>query len=398
MTIAPLGLNSSVIRRPPRARESTLTVCTGCEEHSGSISKRIGSLVHDEAHLLWQQTEFGAPHTVPHPPQFFGSVVSSVQAPAQQEDAYVTPPSDPTPSLQAFPHFPQFSGSSFRFVHPAPQHDWFCVHPGDPHAHVEPFVHTPPQHTEPDAQTCPHEPQLEELSWSFTHVPLQHVSPAAQALPHLPQLLLSVFGFVQAFPDGLSQQIWFNVHVGEQAHVEPVWHAPLQQTEPAEQTIPQPPQLLLLSLVSVQVPLQHVPPFWHRLPHLPQFSLSLLRLEHPVPQHDWFCEQPGLPQSHVVPLVHFPLQHTEPDAHCLPQAPQLLLLSARSTQDPLQQASLLPQTLPHLPQFVGSLLRFSQTSPALVVQQVKVSPHEPLQAHVVPTLQKPPQHTKPAAH
>jgi hypothetical protein len=65
---------------------------------------------------------------------------------------------------------------------------------------------------------------------------------------------------------------------------------PPEQTSPLAHFTPQPPQLMLLLVVSTQappqscwpvahahVPLVHVSPFWQTVPHAPQFALSLVR-------------------------------------------------------------------------------------------------------------------------
>ncbi len=168
-------------------------------------------------------------------------------------------------------------------------------------------AHTPKQQMSVPEHLRPQAPQL---NWSLlrsVHVPLQHVRPLAQTFPQAPQLLLSVRRLVSQPSAGLvlqsanpELQLAITQVPLEQAMValapEQTWPQlpqlltlllmlvsqpsawlPLQSAKPelqpaitqvplvqamvalaAEQTWPQPPQLLTLLLVFTQVPLQAV--------------------------------------------------------------------------------------------------------------------------------------------
>ena len=113
--------------------------------------------------------EAPAGHTVPHPPQLFGSVPVSVHVPEQLVCPAVgqvhTPAAQMSPAGHAFPHAPQL----FRSVLGS--------------------THVPPQSIVPGAHR-------------LTHVPPLHVLPAGHVTPHAPQLFTSVWKFVQS--DGLG--------------------------------------------------------------------------------------------------------------------------------------------------------------------------------------------------
>jgi len=152
------------------------------------------------------------------------------------------------------------------------------------------------------------------------------------------------------------------------------WQAPLAQTFPFPQMLPQAPQLLGSLSVRVQVLLQRLPPLAHShlafkhfeeasqvSPQAPQFPPSALRSTH-WPLQFW------KPEGHT----HAPPEQVFPPPQVRPQAPQLSGSLRRSTQlSPQaengawhwetqalawQKGAPLPQMLPHLPQLLGSLV------------------------------------------
>jgi hypothetical protein len=50
----------------------------------------------------------------------------------------------------------------------------------------------PPEHTSPDAQTCPQVPQLLTLVWRLTHDVPHRVKPVLQVKPHVPAVHVAV--------------------------------------------------------------------------------------------------------------------------------------------------------------------------------------------------------------
>lgn len=90
-------------------------------------------LVNPDAHWMshWPATQraeplAGAGHALPQPPQFAALVEVSTQLPEQSVVVPVhpvvqEPPEQVCPTVHAFPHFPQFDGSTVRSTH-APLH------------------------------------------------------------------------------------------------------------------------------------------------------------------------------------------------------------------------------------------------------------------------------------
>jgi hypothetical protein len=210
----------------------------------GDAAAAVPAPVHDPP---TQQSP--AAQTVPHAPQFLGSVGRSVHTPPQTapEQAPHEPFVHDSLGPQCLPHAPQFVGSQFMSGQ-KPSH---CMPAG--HA-----WHDEPVQVSVAAQRLPHAPQLlvshlkltqESLApptpWQTVlplvqhepQAPSTHVSPAPQALPHAPQLPTSDFRSTQAPPQVAPRQDE---------------HAPSLQDEPSAQALPQAPQLIGSDLVSVQ--------------------------------------------------------------------------------------------------------------------------------------------------
>jgi hypothetical protein len=153
-------------------------------------------------------------------------------------------------------------------------------------------------------------------------------------------------------------------------------HAPLLQLRPCAHALPQAPQFFGSVILLVQ-PLQQsgVAPE-HCVPHAPQFSASVAVLLHIPPQH---VSAPlhGAPQPpQFSPSVRG-------STHCPPQI-------SRGAGQPFEQAPSthafpVPQSLPQLPQFFGSLFVFVHTAPHAVALPGHVhtpSTHEAPFGHV----------------
>jgi hypothetical protein len=140
---------------------------------------------------------------------------------------------------------------------------------------------------------------------------------------HVPQFKTSVCRSTHA----LSQLVSCAGHEALQA--------PFEQTGlAAGHTAPQPPQLLGSLWVAVQMPLHRKPPFAHAhspfkqvvpleqsASQPPQFTLSVCRSTHALPQR--FC-----PAGHG---AQTPPEQPNPAGHALPQPPQLSTSSCVST-------------------------------------------------------------------
>jgi hypothetical protein len=104
------------------------------------------------------------------------------------------------------------------------------------------------------------------------------------------------------------------------------------------QELPQRPQLLKSSDRLLQVPLQHVWPELHTVPHAPQFDVLARRSTQLPPQQ--VCP---LPQSLLLSHMQRPPRHTKLAGQAWPQAPQCWVLLVRFASQPLLA---LPSQLP----------------------------------------------------
>ena len=124
-------------------------------------------------------------HAVPpepaQPPQLFGSVVGSVQAPAHTTSPVGqvhAPLLHVAPVAHTLPHVMQLFGSLLRFVHTGGTSLRQAVF-GE--LHVE--LHTPELQVWSDPHLLVHVPQLFGSVWRFTHEPPQLSWPLAQQMP-----------------------------------------------------------------------------------------------------------------------------------------------------------------------------------------------------------------------
>jgi hypothetical protein len=92
------------------------------------------------------------------------NVIWSLQPPAMQT----------LPPVQTVPHVPQFEGSVVVSTHVPP-------HPVFPGAQHKPLLHVAPA-----VQTVPHAPQLLESELRSRHAPPQFVVPPPHVRPHTP--------------------------------------------------------------------------------------------------------------------------------------------------------------------------------------------------------------------
>ncbi len=235
----------------------------------------------------------------------------TVQAPLAQPLAAVLG------NAQAFVHDPQLAGSIETL---AQYSDGTVPHvvSGVP----QDAVQSPCEHTCPEAQVCPHDPQLRLSVWVFTSQPsagmwLQSKYPDAHAFTaqapdvhtdvalgrlharaHAPQLALSVLRFA-------SQP------------VDARWS---QSAKPMAQVVTaQAPAAQVLTVA------------WARLqtvPHIPQLAGSLAKLA----QYEGGPAQIASGVAQVVP--QWPPEQTWPEGQVVPQAPQLALSAWVFTSQP----------------------------------------------------------------
>jgi hypothetical protein len=176
------------------------------------------------------------PQALSHAPQWAALVATSTHEPSHNEpwpQAHA-PFVQTAPGTQTVPQAPQFWGSVVRSVQAAP-------HVVNPEAQL--VAHRPPAQTCPGAQGAPQAPQLAASLPMFTHRPLQSVVPTGQTqapdehcfaplqdAPHAPQFCESLERSTQAPVHTLSG-------AGQAALHEPAWH-----TVPELQTVEHPPQ------------------------------------------------------------------------------------------------------------------------------------------------------------
>src|SRR5207245_1397048 len=125
-----------------------------------------------------------------------------------------------------------------------------------PHS-VRPGVqlHTPPLHEVPPTQAFPHAPQSRLSQQVATQPPLHATSPAGQDFWQVPPAHTSAGGQADLHFPQWSALDCKSTHEPEQATVPPGHtHAPAAQNEPPVHCTPQPPQSLVLELVSTQLP------------------------------------------------------------------------------------------------------------------------------------------------
>jgi len=194
-----------------------------------------------------------AGHTVPQTPQFFESVSTFVQTAPHRlgvaEGQRQAPPVQAWADGQAFPQVPQL----FRSVEVFAQ---TCPVPAGQTVRGELHTQAAPLQVNPTLQEFPHPPQFAAFVSRSTQVPVagspggQRVMslalvdglqrqpgapptapqvPSPQACPQAPQLFESVEVFAQASPQGVSPAVWH-------------WHEPAWQLAPAMQLLPQRPQ------------------------------------------------------------------------------------------------------------------------------------------------------------
>jgi hypothetical protein len=172
-----------------------------------------------------------------------------------------------------------------------------------------------------------------------THWPPTQLAPDGQGTLQAPQLSGSLVRLTQELP-----------HVArptppstEPPSTEPLvpqvtLQLPWEQTSPAGQAFPHPPQLFGSLCVSTQLPLHLAPPLahwheppWHVVPapqtvsHPPQLELSDVSSTQKPPQSDWPPLQLHIPPTHGTALPQE-----------LPQVPQLFGSLVSSTQEPPQ--------------------------------------------------------------
>ena len=247
-------------------------------------------------------------------------------------------------------------------------------------------------------------PQWLASFWVSTQAPLQLVRPGPQIKSHS-LLLQTSFGaqtFAQA-PQLLGLEVK-STQTPLQLVSAPQSQAPLRQLWPGPQTLKQLPQLAGSLSGLTHTPLQSIRGAAHWLTHLALMHSSLVphaRLQS--------LQCIGLVLTSTQLLPHFfrppeqkptqaPVWQSCPDAHCFPQAPQLLasvsvlvqtlphdLAGGRQPHVPLLQLSIPAQTMGQVPQCSLSVWRFTQLPPQSESGAVQV----PAQTPVLQTLPVP---------
>ncbi len=277
--------------------------------------------------------------TAPHWPQFLASLVVSTQAfaqfvwPAPQTTVHA-PATHDFPAGHAVPQVPQLPGSESRRTQALP-------HGEKGAAQVMP--HRLPWQTAPPlggtGHALPQPPQLPAFEVVSTQAPLQEMVPVGhrsrhwppeQALfaPHFtpqpPQLFGSIPVAMQALPQRVSPALQLKSQV------------PRAQTATASagatQALPQAPQFIGSAFPSTQALPQSERLLGHALLQAPatQLTLPALGLAHAFVQAPQWAElelrSMQAPLQFVVPagqtVVHMLAEHTCPDGHVVPQAPQ----------------------------------------------------------------------------
>jgi hypothetical protein len=349
-------------------------------QFSGSVSVLTHALLHSvvlpvhwDTHIpFWQKGVF-PPHGIPIPPQFWGSVMGSMQAPLTRMSPGLQthwPPPQISVSPHWLPHEPQSLGSIIVSTQLLPH---AVKPPVQPHT---PLVHTP----KTGSQLFPQPPQWSTSVDTSTHWPPQAIRPGGQT--HTPDVQVALVGhWLSHMP-----QFW----VSEERSAQPIagpqstlpggqMHAP-ETHVPLPQEVPHAPQLFVSVLRSahtpsftqatvfggqgVHIPETHIWPMRHGLSHAPQLFMSEDRSAQPFGQ----ATSPGL-------QVHAPAMQLAPGGQSFPHMPQWPSSVCVSTQvlphsvgaaggheqTPETQEPLMAQSFPHMPQWSGSAERSAQT-------------------------------------
>jgi hypothetical protein len=348
------------------------------------------------------------------PPQFFGSVLMSVQPLPQHWSTPVQtgPPrhdaggvhwaaTQVSPEGQGWLQPPQLFGSVSMSVQPLPQHCVLPVQTGPP-LHEAGGVHRAATQVSPGGQGWLHPPQLRgsvsmsvhpvRQHWPLpvqtgppwqdaggVHVPPTQVSPGGQARPHCLQFCGSVSVSVQPLPQHWSAP----VQAGPPLQPVVATHLVARHCAPGGHFWLQPPQSSGLLVVSTQPDEQHwLPPVqigpplhetgaWqfpaaqlspagHTLVQLPQCVGATSVLTHTSPQH-WSLPEQGVPVPQPAFGWQAPPMHASPPGHARPHVPQWFGSVPSSMQPPPQQLSPSLHTAP--PAHDGTHSKFSQMSP-----------------------------------
>jgi hypothetical protein len=257
--------------------------------------------------------------------------------------------------------------------------------------------------------------QFVGVALEHTQLPLEHTRLLPQETEHIPQLLLSVLRLAQALPHDVypdAQLLEVLTHLPAPLHFSPL-----------AQIVPQPPQLVLLSVKLTQlpwpmkenpphcvrpdgqahVPLLHATPPAQTVPHEPQLRLSVDVSTHevllPPKPMNVHAVSPLLHTMPASPDAHLPLEHTALPLHRVPQEPQLLLSVCALTHAlphcvspaphahvPPLHAALVGHWCPQLPQLSASVCVSTHALLQLVRFVEQVTLHAPaLQTGVPPS-------------
>ncbi len=196
------------------------------------------------------------------------------------------------------------------------------------------------------SQALPQLPQLAGSRDVSTQVPVQHCDPAEHLLPQLPQLAGSEVTST---------------------------HRPPQQACPAVQLLPVPHRHVPATHISpraqggshgtsvVQPPMTHTSPAEQALPQLPQLAGSEVTSTQRSPQQACPGSQEGpAPHWHVVPTQRSPARQGG--------------MHGEGTQLPMSQISPAAQALPQPPQWFRSVWKSAQVSPQQVCPSGHIGP------------------------
>lgn len=369
--------------QPPQLFGSLVVLRQPAGQHV-SAAGQAGPPLHVVGTLQTLATQVSpAGQALPHAPQFFVSVVVSEQPEVQQSSvpvqtgpplqvagAWHVPPLHVSPVAQTLPHAPQLFGSVLTSLQPLVQH-WVCPVQSGPPLQLAGGVQAPVWQVKDGGQTLPQalqffgsvsmlvQPALQHCSspvqtgppWheaGGVQMPATHVSPVEHLKPHWLQLFGSVCRSLQPVP----QHCWLPVQVGPPLHVA-AWQVPPTQALPVPHVLPQNPQLfesLVRSAQKIAGPaLQQLRPpghvqvgFWQtapthvapgaqELPHWPQLLGSLSMSTQPAGQHWSVPEQDG-PWLQRAGAVQTPATQVSPAGQTLSQPLQLFGSVSMSVQ------------------------------------------------------------------
>jgi hypothetical protein len=263
----------------------------------------------------WHPSETHEPLSEPpDPPASVGTPASAVNPPPQVSTHF--PPLQDCPAPQAFPQAPQFPGSLCRSLQ-------FEVEPASSGLHAL----WPAGHEVAQTPLVVHTSVPGQIE---TQAPLVQVCPAVHVLPQAPQFRSLVWRSKQPSMPAVSQAVVPGLCLHVHGTLPPV---PSSHEPPGE--VDSPLQL------ATHVPPTHCCVSPHVVPHPPQWEGSVwTSVQRPVPP------EAGAVQTCV------PVGHAETHAPPAQNPPPGQI----GAQVPAEQISPFPQTMPQVPQLLGSVV------------------------------------------